>query len=83
MDYGQRIAYTVLEIGTAVMSNDGIAIGTVTVIRADFDDDIFDGLIIGTPEGQRYVQAEHVGDLYENAVLLQLSADEARELPAP
>jgi hypothetical protein len=51
-------------------------------IRADFDDDIFDGIVIGTPEGPRFVEADRVGDLYENAVLLDLSAEEAGNLPA-
>jgi hypothetical protein len=81
-DYGYRIAYTVLEEGTAVVTSDGETIGTVMAIRADFDDDIFDGIVVGTPEGPRFVEADRVGDLYENAVLLELSAEEAGNLPA-
>ena len=81
MEYGYRIAYTVLNEGTPVVTSDGETIGTVTAIRADFDDDIFDGLVIGTSEGQRFVEADRIGDLYEHAVVLELSADEVRSLP--
>jgi hypothetical protein len=50
-------------------------------VLADFDDDIFDGLIVATPDGDRFVDAEGVGDIYERGVMLALSVDESRQLP--
>lgn len=37
---------------------------------ADSETDIFDGLIVDTPDGDRFVDAPHVDELYERAVVL-------------
>jgi sporulation protein YlmC with PRC-barrel domain len=81
MDYGERIAYTALGEGTPIFTRDGQEIGTVKRVLADLDEDIFDGLILDTPSGDRFVDADHVGDIYERAVVLALSDEEARHLP--
>jgi hypothetical protein len=83
MDYGQRIAYTALADGTPVVTRDGLLIGTVKRVLADFDDDIFDGLILKTADGDGFVDADHIADIYERAVVLSLSDEEARHLPEP
>ena len=60
MDYGQRIAYTGLEEGTPVVTRDGLRIGTVMRVLADFDD-IFDALLLDTTGGDRFVDAGRGG----------------------
>jgi hypothetical protein len=82
MDFGRRIAYMALEVGTTVMTSDGHEFGSVHTIRADFDDDIFDGLVVETALGLRFAEAALVADIYERAVLLALSREEAGNLPA-
>jgi PRC-barrel domain len=78
---GERIAYTALGPGTPVYTSDGERIGTVRRVLAVPEKDIFDGIVLDTAGGQRFVDAPETGELYENAVLLKIDAEEARRLP--
>ncbi|HEX2085270.1 MAG TPA: hypothetical protein VHF89_06270 [Solirubrobacteraceae bacterium] len=82
-DRGAPIAYMVLAEGTPVVGRDGGEVGSVKRVLADEGADIFDGLILDTPDGDRFVDAPQVGDLYERLVVLEMTADEARRLPEP
>ncbi len=82
-DRGAPIAYMVLAEGTRVEGNDGGEIGTVKRVLADAGTDIFDGLILDTPDGDRFVDAGQVGDLYTRLVVLEMAAEDARHLPEP
>lgn len=83
VEHGQPISYLVLQDGTEVLASDGTAIGTVKRGLAVPDDDIFDGLIVDTDEGDRFVDADNIGELYERAAFLKLDAGQARHLPEP
>jgi Uncharacterized protein conserved in bacteria (DUF2171) len=75
-----------LEPGTEVVSSDGQAVGKVEHVLADEDEDIFDGLVVDLqtgPGGLHFADAEQVGDIYENAVVLNLPAAEVPQLPKP
>ena len=80
MDHGERIAYTVLAEGTPVLASDGTEVGSVKRVLADEGTDIFDGITIDA-DGERFVDAAQIGDLYERAVVLTISVREATELP--
>ncbi|MEJ7782348.1 MAG: hypothetical protein WKF99_07240 [Solirubrobacteraceae bacterium] len=82
-DYGAPIAYMTLAEGTPVYASGGEQVGTVHRVLADAESDIFDGLILETDEGERFADAPAVGDLYERAVFLDLTAAQARDLHAP
>lgn len=82
-DAGAPISWIVLAEHTPVYSAEGDRIGTVKRVLADAETDIFDGLIIDTHDGDRFVDGDHVGDLYERAVVLDLSAADARHMPDP
>jgi sporulation protein YlmC with PRC-barrel domain len=82
-DADTPISYMVLEGGTAVYTSDGAQLGEVKRVLADFDNDIFDGLIIHIDDGDRFVDAPTVGELYEHRVELKLTSDEATQLPDP
>jgi hypothetical protein len=73
----------VLAEGTPVFTRDETRIGEVRRVLADVEDDVFDGLIVKTERGERFVDAPHVRDLYERDVILDLSAAEAEHLPDP
>jgi hypothetical protein len=81
VDHGERISYMALEEGTPVLSGDGTELGTVKRVLADWDEDIFDGLIVSTADGDRFVDAEGIVDIYERAVVLETSGEDARQLP--
>ncbi len=80
---GAPIAYMVLAEGTRVEGRDGGEVGTVKRALADEGADIFDGLILDTPDGDRFVDAGQVGDLYTRLVVLEMTADDAKRLPEP
>ena len=80
---GEPIAYTVLVEGTRVEDRDGTEIGTVKRVLADTGADIFDGLILDTPDGDRFVDAPQVAELYTRVVILAMTASEAQTLPEP
>jgi hypothetical protein len=82
-DKGAPIAYMVLAERTPVFSSDGVKLGEVKRVLADEETDIFDGLIVDTRDGERFVDAPNVAELYERAVVLTLSSDDAQHMPEP
>jgi hypothetical protein len=82
-DRGAPIAYTVLAEGTPVASSDGHEVGTVKRVLADEGTDVFDGIVLDTPEGERFVDAPEVDELHERLVTLTITAEQARELSEP
>jgi hypothetical protein len=82
-DRGAPISYLVLAEGTTVVTSDERPFGRVKRVLADSEVDVFDGIIVETDEGDRFVDADHVGDLYERAVVLPFDATDATGLPAP
>lgn len=82
MDLGAPISYLVLAEGTPVFARDGsTSLGSVRRVLAVPEDDIFDGLILHTPDGDRFVDSEGVRDIHERGVVLDL--DSAHDLHAP
>jgi hypothetical protein len=81
---GDPISYIALEEGTEVRSRDGERIGKVAHVLADVEDDIFDGIVIGTEEGgHRFAEATLVDEIRTSAVTLTLDAAACRSLPEP
>ena len=80
-DLGAPISYLVLAEGTEVYTSDGERLGEVRRVLAVPDDDIFDGLIIATSDGDRFVDADQAGDLYERGIVLPFDAAAAAHLP--
>ena len=80
-DRGAPIAYTVLAGGTPVQTSDGHELGKVRRVLADEGADVFDGIVVDTARGERFVDAPQVADLYERLVVLAITAEQARGLP--
>ena len=79
-DDGPAIGFKVLARGTVVRSADGAEIGTVRRVLDNAREHIFDGIVIDTPAGRRFVDAPEVARIFERAVVLTLSADDAAAL---
>lgn len=77
------IAYTALQPGTPVQTSDGVSFGTVEVVLVDEKVSVFDGIIVQTPEGRRFVDADQVGSIYTTYVCTTLTAEQAESLPPP
>jgi hypothetical protein len=83
VDLGPPSSYLELTEGRSVFASDGAEIGRVKRVLAVEDDDIFDGMIVRTKGGDRFVAADQVDEIYERGVALRLDAEEARRLPEP
>jgi hypothetical protein len=80
-DGDHAISYKVLERGTAVVDRDGGDVGTVRDVLENEAEHIFDGLVLDTPAGQRFVDAPEVARITPRAVTLTLDADGVAALP--
>ena len=47
------------------------------------EEDIFDGIVVQTSDGLRFVEASDVDRIYERRVITSLSPENAQALPAP
>jgi hypothetical protein len=80
-DDGHAIGYRILARGTVVRSSDGVEVGTVRRVLDNAREHIFDGIVIDTPGGRRFVDAPEVAKIFERAVHLTITAEEAAALP--
>ena len=78
---GHAISYKVLERGTPVVDRDGGEVGVVRDVLENPAEHIFDGLVLETPGGQRFVDAPEVARIAERRVTLALDADGVAALP--
>jgi Mrp family chromosome partitioning ATPase len=78
-DDGHAISFKVLRRGTPVRSADGEKLGTVRRVQEATRENIFDGIVIDTPQGKRFVDAPEVARIAERAVTLTFPAAEAAE----
>lgn len=82
-DYGHRIAFEALERGVRVEASDGREVGTVKKVMIVHEKHLFDGIVVKTPQGDRFVDAPEVDEIYERLVTLKIDGDQADELPEP
>ena len=80
-DDGHAISYKVLAQGTPVRDRDGNEVGAVREVLENVAEHIFDGLVIDTPAGERFVDAPEVGRIAERWVTLTLDAEGVAALP--
>jgi hypothetical protein len=69
------VSWLVMERGWRVVDRDGNDVGTVDEVLGDENADIFDGLSVrgGALTNARYVPSEHVGEITEGNVRLDLT----------
>jgi hypothetical protein len=82
-DDPQPIAYTALEPGASVQSSDGQAFGTVESVLIVEEVDVFDGIVVNTSDGLRFVDADQVGQIFTTYVVTTLSVEQVASLPLP
>jgi hypothetical protein len=83
MDEGPSSSYLLLAKDTPVFGSDGRVAGKVKEILRDSRDDIFDGLVLSTARGDRYLEADQVTAIHERGVDIAIPAARAGELPSP
>jgi hypothetical protein len=82
-DAGHPISYQALRRGTRVHASDGTEVGKVLRVLDNAREHIFDGIVIDTRKGRRFVDAPEVAAIAERAVTLALSVEQVAELPVP
>jgi len=82
-DPDEPVGYLALPKGTPVVSSDGVRVGTVRKVQHHVRERFFDGLVVQTDDGPRFVDAPEVGSLTRRQVTLEITADEVAALPAP
>jgi len=77
------IAYTALQQGTPVRTRDGSQFATVQAVLVDEKVSVFDGIVVLTATGTRFVDADQIDRIYARYVRTTLSAEQAANLPPP
>ena len=75
------IGWKVLPKGTPVLTSDGVEIGTVLKAQEDEHAHIFDGIVVRTERGRRFVDAPEIERITNLRVTLTIDAAAAAELP--
>jgi hypothetical protein len=77
------IAYTALQPGTPVQTSDGDQFASVQAVLVDEKVSVFDGIVVDTTEGTRFVDADQISSIHTTYVRTTLSAEQAANLPPP
>ena len=80
-DSDHAISYKVLERGTPVHTSDGEVLGTVARVLDNPREQIFDGLMVETAAGPRFVDAPEVVRITASQVTLSIDSGQAADLP--
>ena len=77
----RQIGYQALARGVPVHTAEGAQLGTVHRVLDNAREHIFDGIVVATPNGRRFVDAPEVARITTHRVTLTIDAVAARELP--
>ncbi|HKG04502.1 MAG TPA: hypothetical protein VKB03_15090 [Conexibacter sp.] len=80
---GPAISYLALRRGTRVRGSDGKDVGRVRRVQNNAREHIFDGIVVETKRGRRFVDAPEVAHIAEHAVTLTITAAEVLDSPPP
>ncbi len=83
MSDDDEISYMALAIGTDVQSSTGTTFGTVEHVLEIPELDLFDGIVVTTQHGLRFVDRDQITQITSHVVRCALSDEEAANLPAP
>jgi hypothetical protein len=79
----RRISYQALRMGVLVRASGGEEIGTVEHVLEVPELDVFDGIVVKTPAGLRFADADQVADITDRYVVLNLPVEDTERLGRP
>lgn len=82
-DLGHPTSYMAVAKGTPVLTAEGREFGRVRRVLQVQVKNIFDGIVVTTDDGDRFLDAPEVARLYERAVVTSLTDEQAAALPRP
>ena len=77
-----QISYHALPRGVPVHASDGALVGRVHRVQDNAREHIFDGIVIATESGKRFVDAPEVARITSARVTLTIDAGEVAQLPS-
>jgi hypothetical protein len=77
------VSYQAVPTGVPVLTATGHEIGTLEHVLQIPEEDLFDGLVVATKDGLRFVDADQVQVITTSFVRSTLDDDAAAHLPAP
>jgi hypothetical protein len=83
MDDGIPVSYESIEVGTPVVSSSETEFGTVEHVLQIPSLDLFDGIVVKTKHGARFVDRDQIKDITTTLVRCVLTDEQAGSLPAP
>jgi hypothetical protein len=83
VDEGEPISYLALAMDTPVLSSSGSEFGKVVHVLEIPELDEFDGIVVGTNDGHRFVDRDQISEITTTAVRCDLTDEQAAALPAP
>jgi len=83
MDDGEPVSYEALAVRTPVLSSSGTEFGTVEHVLQIPSLDLFDGIVVKTRHGLRFVDRDQITIITTTQVRCALTDDEAAALPPP
>ena len=82
-DPGTPIAYGALTRGTAMLTRSGRQFGAVEHVLQIPEQDLFDGIVVSTAQGLRFVDRDQVESITTTWVRCTLTDEQAAALPVP
>ena len=79
----RRISYQAIRMGVLVRASGGEEIGTVEHVLEVPELDVFDGIVVKTPAGLRFADADQVADITDRYVVLNLPVEDTERLGRP
>jgi hypothetical protein len=77
------ISYLAAIRGTPVLSSSGTQIGTLEHVLQVPELDVFDGIVVATQAGLRFVDADNVQRITQSRIWCSLDDEQAARLPPP
>ena len=79
----EAISYQAAARGTPVLSSSGTQIGTLEHVLEVPEIDVFDGIVIATDAGLRFIDADDVQQITRSHIQCRLDDAQARQLTPP
>ncbi len=83
MNDDMDISYQAAVRGTPVLSSAGTQIGTLEHVLEVPEVDVFDGIVIATSGGLRFIDADYVQRITRNRIWCSIDDTQAAQLPPP
>jgi hypothetical protein len=80
---GEAVSYEAAVRHSPVLAATGATIGHLEHVLEVPELDLFDGIVISTDDGLRFVDADHVTRITRSELVTDLDEAQAAELPAP